>query len=90
MTNDDIKDLALANGFKLKPQPDSTEDLNPYVYQFARALMMRTAEYVTTTIHNLKIYERDFGEDADPNVIKGELEEIVLRISGEYYEDDPA
>lgn len=33
-----IKDLALAAGFKLKPQPDGAEDLNPYVYEFAKML----------------------------------------------------
>jgi len=37
-TNDQIRELALRNGFKLKPQPDGQEDLNPYVYGFARAL----------------------------------------------------
>lgn len=39
MTNDQIRKLALENGFKLKKQPDGTEDLNPYVYAFARALI---------------------------------------------------
>jgi hypothetical protein len=34
-----IKELALANGFKLKQQPDGSEDLNPYVYEFADALV---------------------------------------------------
>lgn len=33
-----IKELALANGFKLKEQPDGTMDLNPYVYDFVKAL----------------------------------------------------
>lgn len=39
MDRDAIRALALAHGFKLKPQPDGTEDLNPYVYDFAVALM---------------------------------------------------
>ena len=39
MTNEQIKEIALANGFKLKEQPDGTKDLNPYVYDFARALI---------------------------------------------------
>ena len=39
MTNDQIKEIALANGFKLKEQPNSEMDLNPYVYDFARALI---------------------------------------------------
>lgn len=40
MTNEQIKEIALANGFKLKEQPDDTQDLNPYVYDFARALFV--------------------------------------------------
>lgn len=39
MTNEQIKQLALAHGFKLKTQPDGAVDLNPYVYDFARALL---------------------------------------------------
>ena len=39
MTNDQIKEIALANGFKLKQQPSGEMDLNPYVYDFARALI---------------------------------------------------
>lgn len=39
MQREQIKALALANGFKLKTQPDGSEDLNPYVYEFAAALM---------------------------------------------------
>lgn len=38
MNKQRVKELALANGFKLKQQPDGTEDLNPYVYEFAAAL----------------------------------------------------
>ena len=33
-----IKELALANGFKLKDQPNGELDLNPYVYDFANAI----------------------------------------------------
>jgi hypothetical protein len=39
MHREQIKALALANGFKLKTQPDGSEDLNPYVYEFAAALV---------------------------------------------------
>lgn len=39
MRKEDIRELALANGFKLKEQPDGTLDLNPYVYDFARAIL---------------------------------------------------
>jgi len=40
MTNDQIRDIALANGFKLKEQPDGTQDLNPYVYDCCRKLLL--------------------------------------------------
>ena len=33
-----IKELALANGFKLKEQADGSMDLNAYVYDFANAI----------------------------------------------------
>ncbi|UZA02977.1 hypothetical protein LP111_12940 [Moraxella bovis] len=39
LTNEEIKNLALANGFKLKEQPNGSMDLNPYVYEFARKLL---------------------------------------------------
>lgn len=45
MNKANIKELALANGFKLKEQADGSMDLNPYVYQFAAALeRLATAE----------------------------------------------
>lgn len=33
-----IKELALANGFKLKEQADGSMDLNAYVYDFANSI----------------------------------------------------
>lgn len=39
MNNDKIKEIALANGFKLKKQPDGTWDLNPYVYDAVNAIV---------------------------------------------------
>lgn len=33
-----IKQIALANGFKLKEQADGRMDLNPYVYEFTNAI----------------------------------------------------
>lgn len=41
-----IRDLALANGFKLKDQGDGVMDLNPYVYDFAAALLRANAAAV--------------------------------------------
>lgn len=37
-----VRELALQYGFKLKEQPDGTTDLNPYVYEFAYALIYET------------------------------------------------
>jgi hypothetical protein len=39
LTPERITELALANGFKLKEQPDGAMALNPYVFDFARALL---------------------------------------------------
>ena len=39
MTNDQIKEIALANGHALFTMPDGTEDIHPHVYDFARALI---------------------------------------------------
>lgn len=44
MTREEIKQLALKSGFKLKPHPDGSEDLNPYVYEFAVKIYRRGAE----------------------------------------------
>ena len=39
MTNQEIRKIALDNGFKLKDQPNGSKGLNPYVYDFARAII---------------------------------------------------
>lgn len=44
MTNDKIKEIALANGFTIK---DGLTDLKPYVYDFARALLTAQAKEIT-------------------------------------------
>ena len=46
MNKQQIKDLALSNGFKLKQQPSGEMDLNPYVYEFASALIAKANERV--------------------------------------------
>lgn len=43
MNKQRVKELALSNGFKLKEQPGGVEDLNPYVYEFAAALVETVA-----------------------------------------------
>lgn len=40
MLNERIKEVALACGFKTKPQPNGVDDLHPYVYQFAQELIL--------------------------------------------------
>lgn len=88
MHNDEIKELALANGFKLKEQPDGSMDLNPYVYQFARALLSEATQHTIRNISGLLEYISDFGPDADPKVVDSECYEIKHRMSGEYYEPE--
>jgi hypothetical protein len=39
MTRDEIQAIALASGFKLKPQEDGSLALNPYVFEFADRLI---------------------------------------------------
>lgn len=79
MNNDQIRKLALDNGFKLKQQPNGDEDLNPYVYDFARALLSqakRDQENLDAEILKLKGerdpyfesgYGVDFGGISNPN-----------------------
>lgn len=61
MNKEQIKALALANGFSLKQQPEGNEDLNPYVYQFAAAL---AAQAVLDAIDAHKNNVMTFGFDS--------------------------
>lgn len=49
-----VKELALANGFKLKEQADGSMDLNPYVYQFAAALERLATAELKAQVEQLK------------------------------------
>ena len=49
LTNLQITEIALANGFKLKEQPDGSLALNPYVFDFAKALVDASRGEVTYT-----------------------------------------
>lgn len=44
-----VKELALANGFKLKEQADGNMDLNAYVYDFANAIEQAAKAQVIPT-----------------------------------------
>jgi len=53
-----IQQLALANGFKLKEQPDGAMALNPYVFAFSRALLdARPARPEPASGEDLAVYE---------------------------------
>lgn len=43
VNREQVKQIALECGFKLKAQPDGTQDLNPYVYVFAERLIQTAA-----------------------------------------------
>lgn len=58
MTNEQIKEIALANGFKLKEQPDGEMDLNPYVYDFARALVILKLDEAANDINDCEEFAR--------------------------------
>ena len=42
LSNDDLKAIALENGFRTKDQGNGVMDLNPYVYDTMREVMRRT------------------------------------------------
>lgn len=46
LTRKEIRDICLENGFSVKPQPDGADDLNPYVYAAAHALIERALKSV--------------------------------------------
>lgn len=49
MNHERVTQLALANGFKLKEQPDGSMALNPYVFEFVAALLAERAAPPTTS-----------------------------------------
>lgn len=53
MTNERIKEIALANGHALFTMPDGTEDIHPHVYDFARALQ---AKFIQSEIESHQGY----------------------------------
>ena len=63
-----IRELALANGFKLKQQPDGTMELNPYVYDFAAELMAEAVIEAVKFFHPAR--------DIDAEALKSYAERI--------------
>ena len=83
MQREQIKELALAKGFKPKTQPDGSEDLNPYVYGFAEALMAplqaevgRLREVVASDTHLVSI-KRLFEAEQERDQLKAALQRFM-------------
>lgn len=86
---DRIKAIFLANGFKEKPQADGSTDLNPYVYDAAKALadavmhgtgaMLVSAEGVEHVPHSafFKKYDRAVN---DTDALRDALSAIVEKV----------
>ena len=58
-----IKELALANGFKLKEQADGSMDLNSYVYDFANAIEQAAKAHEAKKLEGCVVVPKDQTED---------------------------
>lgn len=73
MTNNQIREIALQCGFKLKEQPNGEMDLNPYVYDFAKKIIRTPVDYlemkdewVTMTVEQSAKHENQIFEKYSP------------------------
>ena len=88
MTNDQIKELALAYGFKLKEQSDGTMDLNPYVYDFARALILSRDEtlfyFISKYRDQMNLQRNDVKQAIDHclDIIQEKSDEVEKLLTG--------
>lgn len=64
MKQEQVIELALSNGFKMKEQPDGTMALNPYVFDFVRAVEQETLEMAAR--HLERIDDEEYGQDWRP------------------------
>lgn len=78
MTEQEIKELALANGFKLKEQADGSLDLNPYVYDFVAAVLAKAVPegFVVVPTTNVHTFYQD--DDEPENFCNDESEFDLL------------
>ena len=53
LSKDEVKRIALENGFKLKIQDDGSKDLNPYVYDFALVLINEARRDVISKVYEI-------------------------------------
>ncbi|MDC4679327.1 hypothetical protein NQ804_04345 [Acinetobacter baumannii] len=93
-----VKEIALANGFKLKEQPDGSLELNPYVYVFAdklvehqqakvEELQKQLNEYifVAETLDEMYVKEVKSSDELQKRVDKA----IRLLVEAELYQSEP-
>lgn len=80
MTNEEIQEIALANGFSLKKQPDGSMALNPYVFEFARALVAAQNEKCNAELKKASDTLRVYHEEII--LLKTEIEALKGRLHG--------
>lgn len=59
LSKEQIREILLEHGFKLKPQPDGVEDLNPYVYSGIWAVLSAATTEGTPFSHRPQLTEDD-------------------------------
>lgn len=88
MNKKQIKNLALSNGFKLKEQSSGEMDLNPYVYDFADALLAKANERVNELekeLSNKELLHVGFTNGDQVNYAKVEEGSFYPDTSGDCY-----
>ncbi len=78
-----IKELALANGFSLKPQASGNMDLNAYVYDFANAIEQEAKAQTVPDLGELqeRIAGHQYYHDEHGHMIV-DMDDVVKEISG--------
>ena len=76
-TDAEITAMALGNGFKLKQQPDGGLALNPYVFEFARALLNTKPSPFKPDWHDYRQGVRDGREDTVIEMDRDEAHAMV-------------
>ena len=65
MTNEQITEIALANGFKLKEQPNGEMDLNPCIYDFSLALLDKERDQTVMDLHSFMPRIDDYADKSE-------------------------
>lgn len=87
-----VKELALANGFKLKEQASGNMDLNSYVYDFANAIEQAAkAQFIedleildlnSNEVHKVRSFHNDQTGEDDLSSYYSYYQEIALKDQG--------